>query len=179
MLWIVVNDWSVRNKALPSACKRKVDLLTLYLPPNTYPEVESRTQGSRPRTQKKSEAKARTALLRTDPLEAKDKNARGQGPRTQAQVLSKKKKVFKIFFRSITRKSRFPKNFSGASQTFNKSKNSAVLKARTGHFGGLEASRPRLRTWPSRPRTSKCVLKDVLEDSTSEHTTCTVFKFSW
>ena len=39
------------------------------------------------------------------------------------------------------------------------------------NFRGLEASRPRPRTWPSRPRprTSKCVLeaKDVLEDSTS------------
>ena len=41
-------------------------------------EVESRTRGSRPwpRTQKKSEAKA------------KDRNARGQGPRTQMQVFS-------------------------------------------------------------------------------------------
>ena len=45
-----------------------------------------------------------------------------------------------------------------------------------GNFRGLEASRPRPRTWPSRPRprTSKCVLedvleaKDVLEDSTSD-----------
>ena len=40
-----------------------------------------------------------------------------------------------------------------------------------GNFRGLEASRPRPRTWPSRPRprTSKCVLetKDVLENSTS------------
>ena len=40
-----------------------------------------------------------------------------------------------------------------------------------GNFRGLEASRPRPRTWPSRPTpsTSKCVLeaKDVLEDSTS------------
>ena len=36
-----------------------------------------------------------------------------------------------------------------------------------GNFRGLEASRP--RTWPSRPRNSKCVLeaKDVLEESTS------------
>ena len=34
-----------------------------------------------------------TALPRTDPLEAKDRNDRGQGhgPRIQAQVLSKKK----------------------------------------------------------------------------------------
>ena len=34
----------------------------------------------------------RTTLPRTDPLEAKDKNARGQGTKTQAQVLSTKKK---------------------------------------------------------------------------------------
>ena len=45
-------------------------------------EVESRTQGLRPRT----------AFPSTDTLEAKDRNARRQGPRTQAQVLSKKKK---------------------------------------------------------------------------------------
>ena len=42
---------------------------------------------------------------------------------------------------------------------------------RQGNFQELEVSRP--RTWPSRPRTSKCVLedvieaKDVLKDSTS------------
>ena len=35
--------------------------------------------------------KPRTAFPRTDPLEAKDRNARGQGPRTQAQVFSEKK----------------------------------------------------------------------------------------
>ena len=72
--------------------------------------MESRTQSSRPRTQKKSEAKAkdtkknprprsRTAFPKTDPLEAKDKNARDQGPRTQAQVFSKK-----IFFQAISKK---------------------------------------------------------------------------
>ena len=46
----------------------------------------------------------RTAFPRTDILEAKDRNARGQGqgPRTQAQVLSKKKKRSsqKVFKRS-------------------------------------------------------------------------------
>ena len=64
-------------------------------------EVESRTQGSkpRPRTQKKSEA--RTALPRTDTLEAKDRNARGQGPRTQGQVLSKKKRSTQKFFQAL------------------------------------------------------------------------------
>ena len=66
------------------------------------PEVESRTQGLRPRTQKnprprtQKNPRPRTTFPRTDPLEAKDRNARGQGqgPRTQPQVFSKKKKGF-------------------------------------------------------------------------------------
>ena len=67
--------------------------------------MESRTQGSRPRprTQKKSEAKA------------KDRNARGQGqgPRTQAQVLSKKKKgLHKNFLSDLQKKKGLHKNFS-------------------------------------------------------------------
>ena len=43
---------------------------------------------------KKQRPRPRTAFPRTDPLEAKDWNARGQGqgPRTQPQVFSKKKK---------------------------------------------------------------------------------------
>ena len=86
--------------------------------------MESRTQGSRPRTQKKSEAK--------DSL-SEDRHSRGQGqecsrprPRTQAQVLSKKKKkkkkkkkVFIKIFQAISTKKRFPKKFSSASQNFN------------------------------------------------------------
>ena len=59
---------------------------------NTFSRgVESRTQSSRPRPQKNP--RPRTALPRTDPLEAKDRNARGQGqgPRKQTQVFSKKK----------------------------------------------------------------------------------------
>ena len=41
----------------------------------------------------KKNPKPRTAFPRTDPLEAKDRNARGQGQgsRTQAQVFSEKK----------------------------------------------------------------------------------------
>ena len=44
-----------------------------------------------------------TAFPRTEPLEAKDRNARGQGqgPRTQPQVFSKKK-VFKKVFQAIS-----------------------------------------------------------------------------
>ena len=43
------------------------------------PEVESRTQGSRPRPRTQKKFEARTAFPRTDTLEAKDRNARGQG----------------------------------------------------------------------------------------------------
>ena len=63
------------------------------------PEVESRTQGSRPRTQKN--------------FEAKDKPSRGQGPRTQTQVFSKKKRSSKICFRRSQKKTRSSKFFSG------------------------------------------------------------------
>ena len=109
-------------------------------------EVESRTQGSRPRprTQKKSEAK--------DSL-SEDRHSRGQGqeslrPRqrtkdTSASALQKKKKkVFTKIFQAISTKTRFPKNFSSTPQNFNNSKNTAVLEPRTGQFSrtwGLEA----------------------------------------
>ena len=60
-------------------------------------EVESRTQRSRPRTQKNARLRPRTALPRADPLEAKGRNAQGQGPRTQAKCSSKKKGLQKHF----------------------------------------------------------------------------------
>ena len=77
---------------------------------------------------------------------SEDRHSRGQGqecsrPRTQAQVLSKKK-VFTKIFQAISTKKRFQKNFSSASQNFNNSKNSAVLEPRTGQLTrtwGLEA----------------------------------------
>ena len=121
--------------------------------------MESRTQGSRPRTQKKSKAK--------DDL-SEDRHSRGQGqecsrPRTQAQVLSKKKKgLHKNFcdlqkkkgltkiFQAISTKKRFPKNFSSAPQNFNNSKNTAVLEPRTGQFSrtwGLEAKDFKICPW--------------------------------
>ena len=75
---------------------------------------------------KKSEAKAKDSP-------SEDRPSRGQGPKTQAQVLSKKK-VFRKFFQAISRKNRFAKNFLGASQIFNNSKNSAVLEPRTWGF---------------------------------------------
>ena len=48
----------------------------------------------------------------TDPLEAKDRNARGKGPRTQAQLFSKK-----IFFQAISKKRVFKKVFASARVT--------------------------------------------------------------
>ena len=133
----------------------------------------------------------RTAFPRTDTLEAKDRNARGQGqgPRTQsASALQKKKKknVFTKIFQAISKKKKKKKKKRSSQQFFKRSprKNAfqkifqplhkiltfqkIVLSSSRGqaNFRGLEASRPR-------PRTSKSVLKDVLqakdvlEDSTS------------
>ena len=64
-------------------------------------EVEDKGSRPRPRTQKNP--RPRKAFSRTEPLEAKDRNARGQGqgPRTQVQAFSKKK-IFKILFQAIS-----------------------------------------------------------------------------
>ena len=59
---------------------------------------KARGQGQGQGHKKNPRPRPRTAFPRTDTLETKDRNARGQGqgPRTQAQVLSKKKRS-KIF----------------------------------------------------------------------------------
>ena len=123
--------------------------------PNLRPEVESRTQGSRPKTQKNFEAKAKD----------RPSLGQGQGPRTQTQVFSKKKKgLQKFFFRRSQKKG--PQNFfsgkKGLQKTFfrqslleetkkkglfrfsarfllfptkfQRFKNTAVLEPRTGQF---------------------------------------------
>ena len=106
---------------------------------------------------KKSEAK-------DSPFE--DRPSRGQGheclrPRTQAQVFSKIKKVFKNFFQAISKrgKQKNPEKFSARFLAFS-NLILTVQKTVLSSSRGLEASRP---------RTSKCVLeaKDVLEDYTS------------
>ena len=147
----------------------------------------------------------RTAFPRTDTLEAKDRNARGQGqgPRTQsASALQKKKKgLHKNFSGDLPKKKKrsSQKFFRRSPKKKKKKKRSSqkffkrsplkyvfqkifqalhkiltfqniVLSSSRGqaNFRGLEASRPK-------PRTSKCVLedvleaKDVLEDSTSDN----------
>ena len=103
-------------------------------------EVKATNRNPRPRP--------RTAFPRTDTLEATDRNVRGQSQGPSASALQKKKKKkglhksffwqspkkrsSQTFFQAISTKKRFPENFSGAPQNFNKSKNSAVLGPRTG-----------------------------------------------
>ena len=109
---------------------------------------------------------------RTGMLEAKD-----QGHKAQVLSKKKKKRSSQKFFKRSSLKNVFQKIFQALHKisTFQK----IVLSSSRGqaNFRGLEASRPRPRprTWPSRPRTSKSVLedvleaKDVLEDSTSAY----------
>ena len=124
-------------------------------------EVESRTQGSRPRprTQKKSEAKAKAK----DSL-SEDRHSRGQsqGPRTQAQVLSKKKRSSQKFFRRSPKKKKkrspqknvFQKIFQALHiiSTIQK----IVLSSSRGqaNFRGLDLRGQGLQNVSSRPRTS-------------------------
>ena len=125
--------------------------------------MESRTQGSRPRTPKKSEAK--------DSL-SEDRHSRGQGqecsrprPRTKdtsASAIQKKKRSSQKLFKRFPQKNVLQKIFQALHKILTIQK--IVLFSSRGqvNFRGFEASRPR-------PRTSKCVLeaKGVLEDSTS------------
>ena len=149
--------------------------------------MESRTQGSRPRTQKKSEAKAKDSL-------SEDRHSRGQEqkcsrlrPRTKDTSTSalqkknkrssqkffrrspKKKRSSQKFFRRSSQKNVFQKIFQALHKILTIQKILLSSSRGQANFRGLKASRPRPRTWPSRPRTSNSVLeaKDVLEHSTS------------
>ena len=91
-------------------------------------EVESRTQGSRPRTQRKSEAKAKDSL-------SEDRHSRGHGqecsrPRTQAQVLSKKKKkgLHRNFSGDLQNKKKKEKVFTKIFQAISKEKKRSSQK---------------------------------------------------
>ena len=127
-----------------------------YLFWHKLPEVESRTQGSRPRlrTQKKSEAK--------DSL-SEDRHSRGQGQEcsrtkdTSASALRKKKGSSQKFIRRSTKKKRPSQKFfrqSPQKNVFQKifqilhkilTVQKIVLSSSRGqaNFRGLEASRPR------------------------------------
>ena len=101
--------------------------------------MESRTQGSRPRprTQKKSEAKAKDSL-------SEDRHSRGQGqecsrPRTQAQVLSKKKKSSQKFFKRSPQKTVFRKIFQALHKILTIQKILLSSSRGQANFRGLEA----------------------------------------
>ena len=88
-------------------------------------------------------------------LEAK---AKDQGHKRKC---SPKKKVFTKIFQAISTKKRFPKNFSGAPQNFNNSKNTAVLEPRTGQFSrtwGLEVKAKNL-TFKAKAKDFKMCLR--------------------
>ena len=112
----------------------------------------------------KKNPRPRTAFPRTDTLEAKDRNARGQGqgPRTQAQVLSKKKKKKRSsqkFFKRTPQKNVFQKIFQALHKILTIQKTLLSSSRGQTNFRGLEASRPRgqgqgLQNVSSRPRTS-------------------------
>ena len=99
--WAIIGSWCIVRVAfsanLRTWCFR--DDCCLVITGDKIPEVEPRTQGSRSRPRTQKNPRPRIALPRTDPLEAKDRNAwgQGQGPRTQRQVLSKKKGLQKSF----------------------------------------------------------------------------------
>ena len=97
--------------------------------------MESRTQGSRPRTQKKFEAKAKDSL-------SEDRHSRGQELRTQVQVLSKQqqqKRFSQKFFKRSPQKNVFQKIFLALHKILTIQK--IVLSSSRGqaNFRGLEA----------------------------------------
>ena len=107
-------------------------------------EVESRTQGSRPRprTQKKSEAKAKDSLSEIRHFRGQGQECSRPRPRTKdtsASALQKKKGLHKNFSGDLPPKKK--KKEKRSSQNI-------VLSLSRGqtNFRGLEASRPRPRT---------------------------------
>ena len=80
-------------------------------------------------------------------LEAKDRNARGQGPSTQAQVLSKKKeRSSQIFFTRSPEKNVLGQIFHALHELLPTQKIMLSSSRGQGNFRGLEASRPRPKT---------------------------------
>ena len=82
------------------------------------------------------------------------------------QNKKKKKRSSQTLFKRSPQKNVFQKIFQALHKILTIQKILLSSSRGQANFRGLEASRPRPRTWPSRPRprTSKCVLEDVLED---------------
>ena len=96
--------------------------------------MESRTQDSRPRTQKNPGLSPRTDFPRTaDPLEAKDRNAQGQGSWT-TRASGLQKKVF------APRNRNFPRNFR---RFQNKNKIKKVFAHKMANFCEMQTKKKR------------------------------------
>ena len=91
-----------------------------------------------------------------------DAKAKDQGHKRKASALQKQKRSSEKFFGRSPEKNVFQKIFQALHKLLTTTK--IVLSSSRGqtNFRGLEASRPRPRTSPSRPRpwTSNCVFKD-------------------
>ena len=94
------------------------------------------TQGSKPGPRPTTQYNPRP---RTDPLEAKDRNVRGQGqgPRTQHASVFQNKDLHKFIARSLVRSPRRRKKKVMTLAHFFESKNSAVLDRKQGIFEDL------------------------------------------
>ena len=127
---------------LPKTCKNRP-----ALPPDPPSVIRLSTLAYRGGVEdKRLEVKAKaTKKSKAKDSPSKDRHSQGEGqecsrPRTEdtnASVLKKKKKKKKVFrknFRAISRKNRFPKNFSGAPQSFNNSKIVLSLSRGQGNF---------------------------------------------
>ena len=126
---------------------------------------DTRLEAKAKDTTKNPRPRPRTAFPRTDTLEAKDGNARGQGqgPRTRHKRKcspKKKKRSSQKFFKRSPQNNVFQKIFQALHKILTIQK--IVLSSSRGqaNFRGLEASRPR-------PRTSKCVLEDSTSDNSN------------
>ena len=102
-----------RSRIFRISCRSQDTFCYLYQAILTcLAEVESRTQGSRPRPRTQKNPRPKTALPKTDPLKAKD-----QGHRRKC---SPKNKVFKKIFMRFTKFLQF--------------KNRVVIEPRAGQF---------------------------------------------
>ena len=133
-------------------------------------EIQRWSRGHKARGQgHKKNPRPRTTFPRTDTLEAKDKNAQSQGQGHKRKCSPKKgllknfsgdlkikKRSSQKFFRRSPQKNVFQKIFQALHKILANKKILLSSSRGQANFRGLETSRPR-------PRTSKCVLEDVLE----------------
>ena len=112
------------------------------------PEVESRTQGSRParpRTQKKIRGQGQGQPFRGQTLSRSRTGMLGAKD-TSASALQKKKRSSQKFFKPSPQKNVFQKNFQALHKILTIQKILLSSSRGQANFRGLEASRPRPRT---------------------------------